>query len=233
MDNPNLSALEKQLDYQFKDKECLQQALRHSSYINERTDEQLDDNERFEFLGDAVLSLVIGHILMIRQPDLQEGDLSRIRANLVNEARLAALARNLKLGEYILLGKGEIQSQGGGKNSILANTFEAIVAAIYLDGGFAVVFKIINNLFADLIDVIHTPRFDRDYKSRLQEYMQSSTQAVPEYHVVQATGPDHDKTFIVALKCGDLQTEGRGKSKKTAEQDAACKALDKLTPVAG
>ena len=140
MDNPNLSALEKQLDYQFKDKECLQQALRHSSYINERTDEQLDDNERFEFLGDAVLSLVIGHILMIRQPDLQEGDLSRIRANLVNEARLAALARNLKLGEYILLGKGEIQSQGGGKNSILANTFEAIVAAIYLDGGFAVVF---------------------------------------------------------------------------------------------
>ena len=139
----DLHEIEEKLCYHFTSIDLLEEALRHSSYVNEQIDTDLRDNERLEFLGDAVLNLVIGHILMQRNPDLKEGDLSRIRANLVNEAQLARIARWVDLGSFIMLGKGEIQTQGREKNSILADTFEALLAAVYLDGGFDAAFKII------------------------------------------------------------------------------------------
>ncbi|MGD8883539.1 MAG: ribonuclease III domain-containing protein, partial [Desulfobacterales bacterium] len=134
--------IENKLEYEFRSKELLDEALRHSSFVNEQPDADLRDNERFEFLGDAVLNLIVGHILMERYPNLKEGDLSRIRANLVNESQLAIIARAIDLGAFIRLGKGEIQTHGSEKNSILAGAFEALIAAVYLDGGFKVAFKI-------------------------------------------------------------------------------------------
>lgn len=224
----NISDLENRLSYEFRNKDLLHQALRHSSYVNEMIEDTLEDNERFEFLGDAVLSLIVGHTLMNLDPNLKEGDLSRIRANLVNESQLASLARKLSLGTYVLLGKGEILSCGHKKDSILANTFEALVAAIYLDGGFERTFQIINGLYSDLTPSIHTATFNQDFKSRLQEYVQATKQNTPAYRIIREMGPDHDKTFVVELRIDHLQSEGVGKSKKIAEQEAARKALDIL-----
>jgi len=226
----NISALENRLSYEFRNKDLLHQALRHSSYVNEMIENTLEDNERLEFLGDAVLSLIVGHTLMNLDPNLKEGDLSRIRANLVNESQLASLARELGLGSYVLLGKGEMQSCGDKKNSILANTFEALTAAIYLDGGFDRVFQIINRLYSDLTPSIHTATFNQDFKSRLQEYVQATQQSTPAYRIIREMGPDHNKIFVVGLRLDHLQTEGVGKSKKIAEQEAARKALDLLQP---
>ncbi len=224
----NISDLENRLSYEFRNKDLLHQALRHSSYVNEMIEDTLEDNERLEFLGDAVLSLIVGHTLMSLDPNLKEGDLSRIRANLVNESQLASLARKLGLGSYVLLGKGEILSCGHKKDSILANTFEALVAAIYLDGGFEGAFQIINDLYSDLTLSIHTATFNQDFKSRLQEYVQATKQGTPAYRIIREMGPDHNKTFVVELRIDHLQSEGVGKSKKIAEQEAARKALDLL-----
>jgi len=224
----NISDLENRLSYEFRNKGLLHQALRHSSYVNEMIEEAFEDNERLEFLGDAVLSLIVGHTLMNLDPNLKEGDLSRIRANLVNESQLASVARKLSLGSYVLLGKGEMLSRGYKKNSILANTFEALVAAIYLDGGFERAFQIINRLYSGLIASIHAAAFNQDFKSRLQEYVQATQQNTPAYRIIREMGPDHDKTFVVGLRIDHLQTEGVGKSKKIAEQEAARKALDIL-----
>jgi ribonuclease III len=197
--------------------------------VNEQPDSGLRDNERFEFLGDAVLNLIVGHILMERYPNLNEGDLSRIRANLVNESQLAIIARSIDLGTSIRLGKGEIQTQGREKNSILAGAFEALLAAIYLDGGFKVAFKIIERNFVPYLDSVNSAIDSYDYKSRLQEWAQEEQGAMPYYRVVREEGPDHDKTFWILVKVFDVESEGKGKSKKTAEQDAARNALEKLT----
>ena len=221
--------IEQRLQYEFKNKGLLQEALRHSSYVNEIADPEMRDNERLEFLGDAVLNLIVGHILMHRYPDLKEGDLSRSRANLVNESRLAKTARSVNLGEYIQLGKGESQTQGREKNSILADTFEALTAAIYLDGGFEAAYEIIGKKFQPLIDQLDAFATNYDYKSQLQERVQVEHGVIPEYRIVREDGPDHDKTFWVTLNVIDIQTEGNGKSKKAAEQDAARKALELLS----
>ena len=221
--------IEKKLEYEFRSKEFLDEALRHSSFVNEQPDSGLRDNERFEFLGDAVLNLIVGHILMERYPNLNEGDLSRIRANLVNESQLAIIARSIDLGTFIRLGKGEIQTQGREKSSILAGAFEALLAAIYLDGGFKVAFKIIERDFVPYLDSVNSAIDSYDYKSRLQECAQEEQGAMPYYRVVREEGPDHDKTFWILVKVFDVESEGKGKSKKTAEQDAARKALEKLT----
>ena len=226
----DFSELERRLCYRFKNKDLLDESLRHSSFANEQPDPTLADNERFEFLGDAVLNLTIGHILMQHFPDLKEGDLSRMRANLVNETQLASIARKINVGSYIQLGKGEIQTNGREKNSILANTFEAIIAAIYLDGGFAAAFNIVLEHFSVLFDAITAPNADHDYKSRLQEIVQTTKKTVPIYTITHENGPDHDKTFWVKLEVGELQAEGVGKSKKMAEQDAARKGLEMLKP---
>ena len=225
MEAKELSEIEQQLQYKFKVKDLLQEALRHSSYVNEVADPQLRDNERLEFLGDAVLNLTVGHILMRNYPDLKEGDLSRSRATLVNETQLAKTARSFRLGSYILLGKGEIQTQGREKNSILADAFEALMAAIYLDGGFDAAYEIIEKKFQPLIEQLDTADNNYDYKSRLQERVQVGHGEMPQYNINREDGPDHDKTFWVALKVLDVDTEGSGKSKKAAEQDAARKAL--------
>ncbi len=222
------SEIEQQLQYEFKDKNLLQEALRHSSYVNEIAEQNLRDNERLEFLGDAVLNLTVGHILMRNYPDIKEGELSRSRANLVNESQLAETARSFRLGKYLLLGKGEIQTQGREKNSILADAFEALMAAIYLDGGFDAAYRIIEKKFQPLIKQLDTSDSNYDYKSRLQERVQVDHGVIPNYSITREDGPDHDKTFWVALKAIDIETEGSGKSKKAAEQDAARKALELL-----
>jgi ribonuclease III len=188
----------------------------------------LRDNERLEFLGDAVLNLIVGHILMHHYPELKEGELSRSRANLVNETQLAEMARAFDLGSFVHLGKGEIQTQGREKNSILADAFEALVAAIYLDGGFDTAFTILEKNFLSLINHLHLSANNLDYKSELQELVQIGNSAMPNYSILREEGPDHDKTFWIGLKVNNIETRGTGKSKKAAEQDAARKALEIL-----
>lgn len=222
--------LESCIGYRFNDRKLLQNALRHSSYANEKSD-QGGDNECLEFLGDAVLNLVVGHLLMDRYPDQKEGVLSKMRANLVNEVRLAEISRAMDLGGFLLLGKGELITNGRDKNSILADAFEAIVASVYLDGGFGAAFSMVRNHFSNPIQEVKPD--DRTYvfdaKSKLQEIVQTVFRETPVYRVVEETGPDHDKTFKVLLKFSDMSADGTGKSKKTAEQDAARKALELLS----
>ncbi len=222
----DISNLEKQLGHTFKDKKLIQLALCHRSYINEQSDTTLGDNERLEFLGDAVLNLTAGHILMDFFPDLKEGDLSRMRAGLVNESKLASVAKTIDLGEYLKLGKGELQTNGREKKSILADAFEAVIAAVYLDGGFDASFRIIKLHFSPFLNAISKPTANLDYKSRLQELVQTREGSVPSYTIIDETGPDHDKTFKAQLKIQNIITEGTGKSKKLAEQVAAKKALE-------
>lgn len=226
MEQVDLSEVEQKLQYKFSNKELLDEALRHSSFVNEQPDDVgMRDNECLEFLGDAVLNLVAGHTLMQRYPELKEGDLSRMRANLVNDSQLAAIARKLNLGEYIQLGKGEIHTKGREKSSILANALEAVIAAVYLDGGFDAAFSTIEKNYSELLNSINAPSANHDYKSKLQEIVQVSKKMVPCYAVIKESGPDHDKSFTVQLTVKELKTEGVGKSIKLAEQDAAEKAL--------
>lgn len=220
--------LQGRLGYRFSEPALLSEALRHSSFVNEQS-EPLRDNERLEFLGDAVLNLAIGHLLMRAYPELREGDFSRIRANMVNETQLADIARSLELGRYLQLGKGEMLTGGSDKNSLLANALEAVIAAVYLDGRFEAAFRVIESQFQTLVDGALELNQGQDYKSRLQEAVQGRTREVPRYRVVEETGPDHDKTFCVAVSIGEMEARGEGKSKKLAEQEAARNALEMLT----
>jgi ribonuclease III len=228
MISTDLSELQQKLCYEFKRIDFLVESLRHSSFVNENQELDIQDNERLEFLGDAVLNLIVGHMLMHRYPDLKEGDLSKMRANLVNETQLASIARQMNLGSYLQLGKGEIQTEGWEKQSILADTFEAVIAAVYLDGGFDAVFRIIDGHFSFLLDTVVTSTANHDYKSQVQELVQMKQQKMPVYAVVHESGPDHNKTFRVQLRVGNIQAEGEGKSKKAAEQNAARKGLELL-----
>lgn len=222
------SILEQKIKYIFNNKELLDQACRHSSYVNEHIEEGLQDNERLEFLGDAVLNLVIGQILMEKFPQLKEGELSRTRANFVNENQLAKIANSINLGDFIKLGKGEILSRGSKKKSILADAFEALIAAIYLDGGFEKAYQVIEDQYSPLLDSISTNGVEHDFKTRLQEFIQMYRLPPPNYTVVQETGPDHDKTFIIELIACGQSFRGIGKNKKAAEQQAAQKACELL-----
>ena len=223
-----LTALEAKLNYTFADRTLLEKALRHSSFVNEHPYDCIEDNERLEFLGDAILSAAISHLLMNRFPELPEGDLSKIRSNLVNESRLAKIAEKINLGGFIRLGKGEKQSNGHAKKSILADGTEALLAAVYLDGGFYKAFEVIDFHFSGLFDEVAVLEKDQDYKSRLQELVQAKIKSDLEYHVISESGPDHDKTFLVELTIGDIRSHGIGKNKKAAEQEAAQKALERL-----
>ena len=225
MEHSDHTELEETIHYRFKDIELLDESLRHSSYVNEQGRSGMQDNERLEFLGDAVLNLIVGHMLMQSFPELKEGELSRIRAQLVNEKRLAAMARDIKLGRHLMFGKGELQTDGCNKPSILADAFEAVLAAVYLDGGFDAAFKLIEDRFSFLIRSHGLDMPALDYKSRLQELVQTKQNIMPVYTVTGESGPDHEKTFRVQLTAGDLMTEGDGRSKKMAEQDAAKKAI--------
>ncbi|MBW1770554.1 MAG: ribonuclease III [Deltaproteobacteria bacterium] len=229
MNGQELSSLENELGYEFKDIGLLREALQHSSYVNEQSDPALQDNERLEFLGDAVLDLVITHILMNHFLQTREGELSRMRAAIVNESQLAAVAQKLNLGQYLLLGKGEALSHGEEKSSILADALEAVIAAVYLDGGLKNAFDVIERQFSRVISQVGERLAAEDFKSRLQELVQVRFKTIPHYTVIAESGPDHDKTFEVSLSIGtSLTTHGTGKSKKAAEQAAAQVAFEQL-----
>ena len=229
MSEQELSFLENELGYQFNNIGLLREALQHSSYVNEQRDPALQDNERLEFLGDAVLDLVITHILMAQFPKTREGDLSRMRATIVNESQLSLVAQRVNLGQHLLLGRGEAQSNGQEKKSILADALEAVIAAVYLDGGLQAGFEVIERQFSEMISHVRDRLAEEDFKSRLQELVQVQFKRIPDYKIVAESGPDHDKTFEVRLSIGNsLTTHGTGKSKKAAEQAAAELALEKL-----
>ena len=221
--------LYKKLGYRFKQPGLLSQAFRHASYVNEQSDLNLEDNERLEFLGDAVLDLAVGHILMELFQDAEEGDLSKYRALVVDEGGLYQVALSLGLGDFLLLGKGEAQSHGREKPSILANTTEALIGALYLDAGFDRAKKIIYRWFSPLLARVGTAEMVNDFKSLLQEYTQQTHKTLPKYRFLEESGPAHDKTFKVLLTLkGQVLAEGEGKSKKEAEQNAAREAFSCL-----
>jgi ribonuclease-3 len=219
-----LVELERALHYRFHRLELLNQALIHKSYVHEQR-ELVQHNERLEFLGDAVLGLVISDYCYRQFADLTEGELSKLRASLVNDGNLARIARRLELGSYLLVGRGEELTGGRAKASLLADTLEAVLAAIYLDSSLGDASQVILQCFQeDLNTVLHEGY--RDYKSELQEYTQEKFGCVPTYTVVREHGPDHEKIFEVELAIRRrIHGLGAGKSKKEAEQDAACKVL--------
>jgi ribonuclease-3 len=223
-------ALEARLGYAFRDPALCETALTHRSWVNEALEPGIMDNERLEFLGDAVLALVVSDLIMKRLPDRPEGDLTRARAALVSEGGLAKAAASIELGNWILLGKGEERTGGRARPSILANALEALVGAVYLDGGLAAAAALAERLFAStLADADQHVRLD--YKSRLQERAQALFQSAPVYEVIGEEGPDHDKRFLVALTVGGQErSRATGRSKKEAEQNAAAAALAELAP---
>ena len=222
------SELEAVLGYRFIDRELLAQALRHPSWCNEQGDPRPEDNERLEFLGDAVLDLVVSHRVMVRYPKAHEGDLSVTRQQLVSEAALSEVAGELGLGQFIFLGKGEEKSGGRVKPKILADMFEALIGAVYLDGGYGAAWDMVDRVLGAKIASVELKNF-YDFKTRLQETAQARLKATPTYHVVQELGPDHDKRFVVAVTIGDDEwARAVGKSKKEAEQMAAAEAHFRL-----
>jgi ribonuclease-3 len=216
--------LEALIGHTFAERRLLETALRHSSWCNEHPDAGRADNERFEFLGDAVLDLVVGHRLMERFPDLREGQLSVTRAQVVSEAGLAEVAAQLGLGEWLKLGKGEDKSGGRSKPSILADVFEALIAAVYLDGGFPAAWTLVGRLLSARIETVELKGF-YDFKTRLQEFCQAHLKSTPTYRVLAEVGPDHDKRFVVSVTLGNREWgRAAGRSKKEAEQMAAAEA---------
>jgi len=223
---PRFHELQDQLGYRFRDTALLQQAFQHASYVNENADEKLEDNERLEFLGDAVLDLAISHLLMDRFSGADEGTLSRFRSMLVDEQGLCIVASRLNLGDYVLLGKGEEQSEGRKKPSILANTVEALLGAMYLDGGYDAAFQVVQGVFSISMERIDTPEMVHDFKSRLQEFTQKMNRMMPRYRLVDEKGPPHERRFVVEIAYnGRILARGEGRSKKEAEQHAAREAL--------
>jgi ribonuclease-3 len=225
---PPLSTLQRRIVYSFNNAELLERALTHKSYANENRVPY--HNERMEFLGDAVLNLIVSEYLMKTCPDSTEGDLSRLRAAVVSEPALAAIARTLELGDYLLLGKGEEQTGGRNKDSLLADCLEALVAAVYLDGGTEAATAFVMRSFEEVIKKTSTSGGTLDYKTELQELCQERLKQLPEYRIISETGPDHRKQFTMEVWIkGTLSGLGLGKSKKEAEQRAAKEALEKLT----
>lgn len=225
----NLAKLEKKLGIKFKNKKLLAQALVHRSYLNEAEGRGLASNERLEFLGDAVLEFIISKWLYERFPDFSEGPLTNLRSNLVQKPTLAQIAKNLSLGESLLMSKGEKESGGRENPSLLANSLEALIGAIYLDSDMAVTRQFIKqNFTAILLKLIKKGEF-KDLKSLLQEKIQAQVKEPPIYKTMKTEGPDHDKIFTVAVYSqSKILGEGQGKSKQEAEEQAAKAALEKV-----
>jgi ribonuclease-3 len=225
----NADGLQKRLEYRFKDVGILKQALTHKSYANENRSAGVAHNERLEFLGDTVLEFVISDHIMKVCPDSSEGRLSKMRAVSVSESNLSRIARRLGIGEYLLLGRGEEQTGGREKNSLLANCTEAVFAAVYLDGGIEQARDLILRLFSDDVEKLAVDSVSHDSKTDLQELCQSSFGELPVYNIISESGPDHQKEFEVEITAsGRLLARGTGKSKKDAEQKAATLALEGL-----
>ena len=221
--------LEKKLNYTFRDRKLLSEALSHSSYANEHRSAGLKSNERLEFLGDSVLGFVTAEFLFAQHPDLPEGDLTRIRAALVCEQSLFEVAQKLDLGRYLKLGRGEEAGGGRKRTSILADATEAVFAAVYLDGGIGAASALIHRVLLDAEreEVVEERR--RDYKTALQELVQRTPGRTITYQLVEETGPDHCRVFVMEVSVdGQAAGRGEGRSKKEAEQAAARAALEAM-----
>lgn len=222
---PAISAFERLAGVSFNDKELLRTAFTHRSYVNESS-RSAEHNERLEFLGDAVIEIVVTDHLFHRYPDASEGVLTSYRAALVNAVTLGSVAERLGMNEYLLLSKGEAKDTGRARATILANAFEAVVGALYLDQGYDVAAHFVQTQVMSRIDDVVKTGAWKDAKSAFQELAQAKHGLTPRYDVVRAEGPDHAKHFIVAVFVGDDEVaQGEGKSKQEAEQDAATRAL--------
>jgi len=219
-----IDAIEHKLGYKFRDESLLEQALTHRSHST-------PNNERLEFLGDSVLNCAIARLLFERFSALAEGDLSRVRANLVNQQSLFDVATALELGQHVMLGQGELQSGGTGRPSILADALEAIFGAVFLDAGFEAAAGVINALFESVVATLDPATVAKDPKTRLQELLQGKRMALPEYSVVSVSGAAHDQSFRVEclVAAMSIQTFGEGLSRRAAEQEAAQNAIDLAT----
>ena len=221
--------LENAIGYRFKNITLLQNALAHSSYANERWHDSLKSNERLEFLGDSILGMVVAEYLYRNFPDRPEGDLTRMRADMVCERSLAMIAERIDLGKHLLLGNGEESSGGRTRDSILADAVESVIAACFLDGGMDPARKFIEGFV--LTDVPVRKLRNADYKTALQELVQQKKNQILSYALVEESGPDHDKHFVVQVSLnGAVVGTGEGRSKKKAEQDAAHNAIEHLFP---
>ena len=221
--------LETAIGYRFQNISLLQNALTHSSYANERWHNSLLSNERLEFLGDSVLGMLVAEYLYKNFPDRPEGELTRMRADMVCETTLAAAANRIGLGDHLLLGHGEERFGGRSRASILADAMESVIAASFLDGGIEAALKIVQQFI--LVEVPVTKLHNADYKTALQELVKQKKNQVLTYALVGQSGPDHDKQFEVEVSLnGTVVGKGTGRSKKRAEQDAARAAIDKLFP---
>lgn len=225
----NIRALEERLGFQFNDFSLLSRALTHRSYLNENPGDMLEDNERLEFLGDAVLDFVVGAYLYHHFPEMKEGELTMLRAALVRTETLAGFAQQLEIGNSLKLGFGEAESGGRERLATLCAAFEAVVGAIFLDQGMAFVQQWIHWLIAPALTEIIASAAHRDAKSDFQIWAQARFNVTPRYKVLAAIGPDHDKLFTVAVMIDDdVWGTGEGRSKQTAAQAAASKALEKV-----
>ena len=221
--------LETAIGYRFHDIQLLQNALTHSSYANERWHNSLLSNERLEFLGDSVLGMLVAEYLYRNFPDRPEGELTRMRADMVCEQTLAAAANKIGIGEHLLLGHGEERFGGRSRNSILADAMESIIAACFLDGGIQAALKVVQQFI--LVEVPVTKLHNVDYKTKLQELVQQKKNQVLSYALVGESGPDHNKQFEVEVSLnGTVVGKGTGSSKKRAEQMAASSAIERLFP---
>ena len=224
-----IKELEVAIGYRFHNITLLQNALSHSSYANERWHNSLMSNERLEFLGDSILGMMVAEYLYRNFPDRPEGELTRMRADMVCEQALAEVANKIGLGTHLLLGHGEEQGGGRKRNSILADAMESVIAACFLDGGMEAALKVVQQFI--LVEVPVTKLHNADYKTKLQELVQQKKNQVLSYKLVGQSGPDHDKQFDVEVSLnGNIVGSGSGSSKKRAEQMAAKSAIEKLFP---
>lgn len=222
----DFAAFEKKIGHTFKNQALIEQAFTHRSYLNEIREAGREHNERLEFLGDAVLELVVTEFLYAKYPQKPEGELTAYRAALVNTISLAAAAGVLDMNDFLLLSKGESKDTGRARQIILANAFEALIGALYLDAGYAVAKKFIADQLFHKTEEVVAKRLWQDAKSRLQESAQEKMKITPTYEVTAQSGPDHDRTFTVAAYIGQEKVaEGQGRSKQEAEQQAAENAL--------
>jgi ribonuclease-3 len=227
-DDP-VGALEARLGFQLPDRALALAAITHKSFVNEHRDQVLEDNERLEFLGDAVIDLAVSHRLMERFQKASEGELSKLRAAVVDETSLAQIAREMDLGSLLRLGRGEELTGGRQKASLLADALEAVIAAVYLGAGLPAVLTLLDRLLGKAFAQGEAGTLDRDYKTQLQELAQCRVRSTPRYRVVAEHGPEHSKTFEVELELrGEVLGRGTGRSKKDAEQAAAKLALEAL-----
>jgi len=225
----DIKSFQEKLNLTFENLSLLKQALTHASYINENPNSEIADNERMEFLGDSLLNFIIADLLYYYFPNWSEGRLTEIRISFIRQDKLAEKAMGLNLGEYLLLGKGE--EMGGGRSRLnnLANAFEALIAAIYLDRGIEVTRNFIKYCFQKEIQDIQNGHPLINYKAWLQEITQARFKCLPDYETIEAVGPDHDKVFFVSVSIGDIVLAvGSGKNKKTAQVEAAHSAYNKL-----